>query len=391
MVEYGKPSDKWLRRKAQLRAMRERQNSKKTSLLDRALEFFGIKADQQQVSASLSRQYATDSSKIGRLISDLESDPDWNHPDGLVWTAVLDSAVCPICVGLDGKRYPPDYKKVSVHPGCRCVLLPWKWSQDMTDPSGKKVQPTRLSRGDKGGDEYIPARTEIADWLKTNPSTTRKIFGTEIGNQLLGVSLEGNHVDQISLDAAIKQWTDLWGVRSNDALSMEYLKAEQEKLTKGRMHYSQRDSDDNLKEAVEIFEKMLSNAKEAHLHYSTLLLNRPPDWPEAYLDDEQECKRNYASEIHDLSYIADGYRQLAIIYEKQNRFNDAIRACLVARDGGWSGDWDARMIRYRKKATRTAQQSVTTDSPEPDLAERPANDNIAAEANVRKNLRNNLK
>ena len=53
-----------------------------------------------------------------QAIYEVEADPDWLGPEGLVWTATLDSVVCPICVALDGKRFPTDYQKVSPHPNC---------------------------------------------------------------------------------------------------------------------------------------------------------------------------------------------------------------------------------------------------------------------------------
>ena len=60
------------------------------------------------------------------LIYEFETDPDWLGSDGLVWTAVLDSRACPVCIGLDGRRYqigtPAAYfdgrNKVSPHPQC---------------------------------------------------------------------------------------------------------------------------------------------------------------------------------------------------------------------------------------------------------------------------------
>ena len=55
-----------------------------------------------------------------QAIYQFETDPAWLGPDGLVWTAVLDSSVCPICLKLDGKRFPVDYRKVSPH--MQCVL-----------------------------------------------------------------------------------------------------------------------------------------------------------------------------------------------------------------------------------------------------------------------------
>lgn len=53
-----------------------------------------------------------------QAIYEFEADPDWLGPEGLVWTALLDSRVCPICLALDGKRFPPDYRKVSPHLNC---------------------------------------------------------------------------------------------------------------------------------------------------------------------------------------------------------------------------------------------------------------------------------
>lgn len=53
-----------------------------------------------------------------QAIYEFEADPYWMGPDGLAWTAVLDSDVCPICLKLDGKRFPTDYRKVSPHPQC---------------------------------------------------------------------------------------------------------------------------------------------------------------------------------------------------------------------------------------------------------------------------------
>jgi hypothetical protein len=55
-----------------------------------------------------------------QAIYQYEADPDWLDAEGLVWTALLDSQVCPICLKLDGKRFPPDYQKVSPH--LQCVL-----------------------------------------------------------------------------------------------------------------------------------------------------------------------------------------------------------------------------------------------------------------------------
>lgn len=138
-------------------------------------------------------------------IYEFEASPDWLGPDGLVWTAVLDSRVCPTCVSLDGKRYAPGQagpyfdgsNKVSPHPQCRCYLVPWKWrNQDMQGPNGP--QPTkREATGDQGA-EALSFRKAAKQWVKDNPDTAKAIFGKKLGQQLID--------GKISFDQAVKQW-----------------------------------------------------------------------------------------------------------------------------------------------------------------------------------------
>jgi len=128
-----------------------------------------------------------------------ESDPEWLGPDGLVWTAVLDSSVCPICLKLDGKRFPADYQKVSPHMQCRCYLVPWKWrNQDMTDPSGNPVAPQRVANGD-GPEAALNFKVAAKQWVQDNPETAQAIFGKKLGQQLVD--------GQISFDKAVKLWS----------------------------------------------------------------------------------------------------------------------------------------------------------------------------------------
>lgn len=134
-----------------------------------------------------------------QAIYEFETDPDWLGEQGLVWTAVLDSAVCPICIGLDGKRFAVNYRKVSPHPQCRCYLVPWKWrNEDMTAPSGEQVAPKRPAEGDSG-EQTVSFKRAAKSWVKDNPETARDIFGVRLGNQLI----KGD----ISFDKAVKQWT----------------------------------------------------------------------------------------------------------------------------------------------------------------------------------------
>ena len=133
-----------------------------------------------------------------QAIYEFEADPDWLGADGLVWTATLDSAVCPICLKLDGKRFPSTYRKVSPHFQCRCYLLPWKWrSQDMLNPEGEFVSPKRPADGD-GDQEALDFKVAAKRWVVDNPATAQSIFGKKLGQRLVD--------GEIGFDKAVKLW-----------------------------------------------------------------------------------------------------------------------------------------------------------------------------------------
>lgn len=44
-----------------------------------------------------------------------------------------------------------------------------------------------------------------------------------------------------------------------------------------------------------------------------------------------------------------GYKQLAIIYEKNKAYKEALDLCYKALSEGWKGDWDKRIVRLEKK------------------------------------------
>jgi hypothetical protein len=44
-----------------------------------------------------------------------------------------------------------------------------------------------------------------------------------------------------------------------------------------------------------------------------------------------------------------GYKQLAIILEKQKLFREAIELCSKAKSQGWNGDWDRRIEKCEKR------------------------------------------
>lgn len=135
-----------------------------------------------------------------------ESDPAWLEGK-LSWTAVLDSAVCPVCLALDGKEYtigePGPYydgrNKISPHMQCRCYLLPAKLQEDMINPQGQVVPVRRPADGDKG-EQAITFKTEAKKWIKNNPETAQAIFGKKLGQQLVR--------SDITFDRAVKQWQE---------------------------------------------------------------------------------------------------------------------------------------------------------------------------------------
>ena len=47
-----------------------------------------------------------------------------------------------------------------------------------------------------------------------------------------------------------------------------------------------------------------------------------------------------------------GYEQLAIILEKNKKFEEAIALCAKAQEQGWAGDWDKRIERCRKRVSK---------------------------------------
>lgn len=56
-----------------------------------------------------------------------------------------------------------------------------------------------------------------------------------------------------------------------------------------------------------------------------------------------------------------GYEQLAIILEKQKRYEDAIEVSKKALAEGWNGTWDKRIERCRKKLLRGASLNQRAD------------------------------
>jgi hypothetical protein len=91
-----------------------------------------------------------------------------------------------------------------------------------------------------------------------------------------------------------------------------------------QINYRNRESEEYLKAAVDACLNMISFAPEAARAYKS-------KFPERQLPGHK------------------GYEQLAIIYEKQGRFHDAITVSQQAASQQWDGDWAKRIERCGKK------------------------------------------
>jgi hypothetical protein len=145
-----------------------------------------IRPTERHVEAIITTGVQDTGSIAQQLLWQIETSPAWQEDNEQVWSAMLDSAVCATCMGLDGKRFPMDYVKVSPHPNCRCVLLPESFfTQD------------RPARGDGGNTVDIPTTKKgVEAWLRQNPATASKILGKKRSEAFVA--------GKLSLDAAIK-------------------------------------------------------------------------------------------------------------------------------------------------------------------------------------------
>jgi tetratricopeptide (TPR) repeat protein len=53
-----------------------------------------------------------------------------------------------------------------------------------------------------------------------------------------------------------------------------------------------------------------------------------------------------------------GYKQLSIIYDREGRYDEAIQLCEQALTEGWSGDWEKRIVRYKKNRKKAAASAT---------------------------------
>ncbi|MFQ2228812.1 hypothetical protein ACK32Z_18155 [Aeromonas hydrophila] len=68
------------------------------------------------------------------------------------------------------------------------------------------------------------------------------------------------------------------------------------------------------------------------------------------LDFAMKRKLAVSQEFYESLPSHTGYKQLSIIMANLNQYQKAIDLCEQAQAQGWSGDWDKRIERYKKKA-----------------------------------------
>lgn len=59
----------------------------------------------------------------------------------------------------------------------------------------------------------------------------------------------------------------------------------------------------------------------------------------------QEAERTFGARLP--AHV--GYTQLAIIRDKQKKYEEALHMCRQAKQQGWNGDWDKRIARYEER------------------------------------------
>lgn len=255
-------------------------------------------------------------SDVSSVIAEVESDPAWHHPDGLVLVANFDPTTSPLCLASDGKRYPPGASKNWDHgPGnCSCYLWPRVWMQSMQRPDGRRAPAMRPVVGDNG-DQEIPFAVSAEEWLRSNPETAKSVLGCEIYASFQGKAPIGLPLPPISLGEAAERW---------ERAVAEPVRLFERLTSEGAQLYKQREDPASLNEAIRKFEECLPLMEPAFEGYSML--------------DRDGLPRFGAP-----------YQQLAIIYEKQGRIPEALAVCEQVMKVGWGGQWDKRIARLRRK------------------------------------------
>lgn len=129
----------------------------------------------------------------------------------------------------------------------------------------------------------------------------------------------------------------------------------------------------NTKKDFEIARKIILESKkhlgkmsidEEHFYYLQLIkfyyrdreneesFNSAIEACENQINISKEVRKYFIKEFGDPLPSHTGFKQLAIIEEKRKNFDKAIALSKRAKEEGWSGDWDKRIIRLEKKISK---------------------------------------
>ena len=189
-------------------------------------------------------------------------------------------------------------------------LSDW-WLSEFTDDERSYIDRSFSSFGSSGD-----GLGEIRGRLTTGEIT----FSTEKSplSVLGGMVTPGN--SDIDYSIAERCYRKAEEIGSSDILDLHFLY-----LSQIRFYYKRRnDHPEALDLAIKACEKQISISKDAAKGFK---------------------KAQYLKDIPEHT----GYKQLAIIREKQRRFVEAIALSRRAQKQGWTGDWEKRIERLEKK------------------------------------------
>lgn len=100
-------------------------------------------------------------------------------------------------------------------------------------------------------------------------------------------------------------------------------------------------------------------ALDEHFRLSQLLEDAPVSQQEEIARDmvamSAEARKSFKADGWDELPHHRGYYRLAVNYEKQKRYKDAIQIAKRAKKEGWAGDWDKRIERCQGKLDRATE------------------------------------
>lgn len=161
------------------------------------------------------------------------------------------------------------------------------------------------------------------------------------------------------------------GTDSKDIAETKIHNTSQSKLSFIRSQISlhkKPDSKDIGLKFIDLGNKELANAKdivEKHFYYATLIefyyrfraddnnYELAKDACRNQIKISKKAKAEIIKELH-LEQLTGhtGFYQLAVILEKEKKFDESIEICKKALNEGWSGDWNKRIDRMNKKVVK---------------------------------------